>query len=95
MVARLGGDEFVIVVENLISPEKDAAKVASEIIADLTIPFELSENHIVQIGASIGISFYPQHGITPEKLIDNADTALYQAKENGRGCFLYYYKHAE
>jgi diguanylate cyclase (GGDEF)-like protein len=57
----------------------------------LTQPFELTEGDRVQIGASIGISFYPQHGKSPEMLIDNADIALYQAKNNGRGCFTYYF----
>ncbi len=89
MVARLGGDEFVILLENVHSPE-NAAQVALEVIADLTLPFNLAGENIVQIGASIGISFYPQHGDTPEKLLDHADTALYKAKDNGRGCFAYY-----
>ncbi len=89
MVARLGGDEFVIVLDNLIVPE-DAAKVALDVIADLTVPFELSDGNVVQIGASIGISVYPLHGTSPDKLTDNADTALYQAKDSGRGCFVYY-----
>jgi diguanylate cyclase (GGDEF)-like protein len=88
MVARLGGDEFVIVLENY-HHHKDVEKVAAEVIADLTVMFELTDGKFVQIGASIGISFYPEHGITPEKLMDNADIALYQAKENGRGCFAY------
>ncbi len=89
MVARLGGDEFVIVLENVNSSD-DAAHVALKIIADLTVPFELTQGDKVQIGTSIGICFYPQHGNTPEKLIDHADIALYQAKANGRGCFAYY-----
>ncbi len=89
MVARLGGDEFVIVLESCFVPD-DAAKVATHLINDLTIPFELPDGHIVHIGASVGISFYPQHGLTPEKLIDNADIALYKAKDNGRGCFAYF-----
>lgn len=88
MVARLGGDEFVIVLENCAESE-DAGKIAADVIKDLTQPFELSDKNVVQIGASIGISFYPQHGVTPEKLIDNADVALYQAKNNGRGNFAY------
>lgn len=88
MVARLGGDEFVIVLGNC-SESKDAGKIAADVIKDLTQPFELSDKNVVQIGASIGISFYPQHGVTPEKLIDNADVALYQAKNNGRGNFVY------
>ncbi|MEI6706674.1 MAG: PAS domain S-box protein [Methylococcales bacterium] len=89
MVARLGGDEFVLVLENLKIPEA-AETVALKIIADLTVPFQLSDNNTVQIGASIGISIYPQHGNTSEKLMDHADTALYQAKDNGRGCFSHF-----
>ncbi|CAG1022658.1 partial putative signaling protein, partial [Patescibacteria group bacterium] len=86
MVARLGGDEFVIVLEGLHKPD-DAIQVALKMIEDLTLPFVLCKKNTVQIGASIGISFYPKHGDTPEKLIDHADIALYQAKDNGRGCF--------
>lgn len=89
MVARLGGDEFVLVLENLKIPE-DAEIIALKVIAELIKPFQLSENNSVLIGASIGISIYPQHGNTPEMLMDHADTALYQAKANGRGCFAYY-----
>lgn len=89
MVARLGGDEFVILLEDCLANE-DAEKVATNVIADLTVPFTLSDGNVVKIGASIGISFYPKHGDTPEKLTDKADTALYKAKENGRGCFAHY-----
>ncbi|MFI3188409.1 hypothetical protein BCS42_04920 [Crenothrix sp. D3] len=89
MVVRLGGDEFVLVLENLKFPEA-ADIIALKVIADLTEPFQLSANDTVQIGASIGISLYPQHGNTPESLMDHADTALYQAKDNGRGCFVYF-----
>ncbi|OTE97426.1 hypothetical protein BCS42_05300 [Crenothrix sp. D3] len=89
MVARLGGDEFVLVLENLKIPEM-AEIIALKVIASLTLPFQLSENNSVQIGASIGISIYPQDGNTSESLMDHADTALYQAKDNGRGCFAYF-----
>jgi diguanylate cyclase (GGDEF)-like protein/PAS domain S-box-containing protein len=91
MVARLGGDEFVLVLENLKIPEA-AETIALKVIATLTVPFQLSDKDTVHIGASIGISLYPQHGNTPEKLMDHADTALYQAKDNGRGCFAYFSK---
>ena len=91
MVARLGGDEFIILLENISRP-KDAARIAEGIISDLTKPFCLAQNNNVQIGASIGISLYPQHGDTPEKLMDHADAALYQAKDSGRGCFAYFSK---
>jgi diguanylate cyclase (GGDEF)-like protein/PAS domain S-box-containing protein len=89
MVARLGGDEFVLILENLKIPEM-AEIIALKVIASLTLPFQLSETNSVQIGASIGISLYPQDGNTAESLMDHADTALYQAKDNGRGCFAYF-----
>lgn len=89
MVSRLGGDEFVIVLENIDKVE-NVTKVILTIISDLTDPFKLLSGNTVKIGASIGVSFYPAHGDTPEQLIDNADTALYLAKQNGRGGFVYY-----
>ncbi len=97
MAARLGGDEFIVLLEDIAHPE-DAARVAEEIVADLSRPFQLPRNNEagheprreVQIGASIGISLYPQHGNDPELLMEQADTAMYQAKQAGRGCFAYF-----
>jgi diguanylate cyclase (GGDEF)-like protein/PAS domain S-box-containing protein len=84
--ARLGGDEFVVVLSELTHFE-DVERVALAIISELSAPFMLRENDEVNIGTSIGISFYPLHGDSPEILLDCADTALYQAKDQGRGCF--------
>jgi diguanylate cyclase (GGDEF)-like protein len=97
MVARLGGDEFVVLLEDITHPE-DAARVAEVIVADLSKPFQLLKDinihpelsRKVRIGASIGISLFPQHGDSPESLLDNADIALYRAKDEGRGCFAYF-----
>ena len=89
MVTRLGGDEFIVLLEDITHPD-DAARVAKEIIADLSKPFKLSQSDDVRIGTSIGISLYPQHGDNPEILLDHADAALYHAKDQGRGCFAYY-----
>ncbi len=89
MVARLGGDEFVVLLEDIAHAE-DAARVASEIIFVLSNPFKLLQNHDVQIGVSIGISLYPEHGASYETLMDHSDAALYQAKDQGRGCFAYF-----
>ncbi|MGR9015148.1 MAG: EAL domain-containing protein, partial [Gammaproteobacteria bacterium] len=89
MVARLGGDEFVVLLEDISHPE-DAARVAEEIIDDLSKPFCLNQNDNVQIGASIGISLYPQHGENAQILMEAADAALYQAKDAGRGSFAYF-----
>jgi diguanylate cyclase (GGDEF)-like protein len=88
-VARLGGDEFVILLETITHLEQ-IAYLAEAIIRTLSEPFILCQTHQVTIGASIGISVYPQHGNSGEELIDNADIALYQAKNSGRGCFAYF-----
>jgi len=89
MVARLGGDEFVVLLEDIAHAE-DAARVAAEIIFVLGKPFQLAQSNDVQIGASIGISLYPEHGASYEMLMDHADAALYQAKDQGRGCYAYF-----
>ncbi|MGZ5051200.1 MAG: EAL domain-containing protein [Methylobacter sp.] len=96
MVARLGGDEFTVLLEDIAHPE-DAARVAQDLVADLSKPFQLQHGNgsselsrTVRIGASIGISLFPQHGGSPEVLLDNADIALYRAKDEGRGCFAYF-----
>lgn len=88
-VARLGGDEFTVMLEDIAHPE-DAARVADLIIADLSEPWQLPHYGEVRIGVSIGISLYPQHGSTPETLLQQADTALYLAKAQGRGCYAYF-----
>lgn len=89
MVVRLGGDEFVIFIEEVQHYEV-IAQVAEQIIHSLSQPFILSETYDVTIGASIGIAIHPSHGESLEELIDNADTALYKAKDSGRGCFAYF-----
>jgi diguanylate cyclase (GGDEF)-like protein/PAS domain S-box-containing protein len=89
MVSRLGGDEFILLMNQIESLE-NVEKIAHEIIESLSCPFMLSQGHEVEIGASIGISLYPEHGDNPKTLINNADVALYQSKNNGRGCFSYY-----
>jgi len=88
-VARLGGDEFTILLEDIAHPE-DAARLAETIIADLSEPWQLPLGGEVRIGVSIGISLYPQYGDTPEILLQQADTALYQAKGAGRNRFAYF-----
>ncbi|HJS15457.1 MAG TPA: EAL domain-containing protein [Rheinheimera sp.] len=88
-VARFGGDEFIILLEQLHQSE-DAARFATQLINDMSQPWLLSNNAEVRIGASIGISLYPDHGTEGETLLSNADAALYRAKEQGRGRFAYY-----
>ena len=89
LVARLGGDEFIVLLED-ISQSENAARIAEDIVFDLSKSFQLSQSDDVRISVSIGISLYPQHGDSPEMLMNNADAALYQAKALGRGCFAYF-----
>ena len=88
-VARIGGDEFVVVLEDLSSPE-GAEVVAQSIIARLSQPFDLGEGREVQIGCSIGIALYPNHGADNETLLRHADAALYASKRGGRGRATFY-----
>ncbi len=88
-VARLGGDEFVILIEHLHEP-RDAALVARTVLDALADPFPLALGQEVFIGASIGISLYPDDGDDPAKLIQHADVAMYQAKKSGRNAYGFY-----
>jgi diguanylate cyclase (GGDEF)-like protein/PAS domain S-box-containing protein len=88
-VARLGGDEFIVFLEEIHTNDVPSI-VASALVKTLMEPFNLKQCQNVEIGASIGISLFPEHGMDGNKLMDKADIALYQAKNNGRGCFVYY-----
>lgn len=89
LVARLGGDEFVILIE-YINHHLAVTQCAESIILALTQPFILRSIYQVSIGVSIGVTLYPEHGDSVESLLDHADTALYRAKDMGRGCFAYF-----
>jgi diguanylate cyclase (GGDEF)-like protein len=85
LIARLGGDEFAILVggKNLSAIDQ----LAGRIIEAIGLPF-LIDGYEVMTGASIGIAYSPDHGDTPEKLLKNADLALYAAKADGRSRFV-------
>jgi diguanylate cyclase (GGDEF)-like protein/PAS domain S-box-containing protein len=87
-VARLGGDEFAIVFTN-IEDDANIITIADRIIHSIQQPVEIDGN-VIQIGTSIGISFFPGDSDTPTELIRMADVALYQAKEDGRRVFRLY-----
>jgi diguanylate cyclase (GGDEF)-like protein len=84
-VARMGGDEFAI-IQQLGGQPSEAITLAQRLLAAISKPFELEGRRSV-IGVSIGIALYPQDGDTPDLLLRNADTALYQAKAAGRNTF--------
>jgi diguanylate cyclase (GGDEF)-like protein/PAS domain S-box-containing protein len=85
VVARLGGDEFAIIVDRVGHPS-DATQAAERIREHLSAPFNLS-GHEVFISASIGITLNQTASEEPEEMLRNADTAMYRAKEHGRGSF--------
>jgi diguanylate cyclase (GGDEF)-like protein len=90
-VARLGGDEFAVILRDVISSEATAA-VAQRIVQSLQQPVNLAgREHTVC--ASIGIACFPQDGAAIDTLLRNADTAMYRAKDLGRGRAMFYDVH--
>lgn len=88
ILARLGGDEFVVLVEDVRGPLELEA-VAKNILTVFDNPFNLGDRH-VSITASIGISLYPADNNDPLVLLNNADIAMYQAKESNRNSFKFF-----
>ena len=87
-VSRQGGDEFIVLLPSLASPE-DCAVVAGKILNTLTAPISIS-GHDLHTSASIGIAVYPKDGGDVETLLKNSDTAMYHAKEEGRGSYRFF-----
>lgn len=88
LVSRIGGDEFTLVVENLEGAE-DAAIVAQRVLKEFEQPFQCN-GHDLDMSCSIGISVFPQDGDSRDKIIRQADTAMYSAKQAGRNTFKFY-----
>ena len=84
-LARLGGDEFVVLLPGLTDREQ-ATKVADKLLEALEQPIGV-RNQQLHITTSIGICLFPNDGDTPETLLRNADTAMYQAKAAGRNTY--------
>lgn len=87
-LARLGGDEFVMLLPELRGPE-NAMRVANNLIDNLSHSYRLNDFE-VQLGASVGISVFPTDAKEAAQLLKFADSALYQAKADGRGTARYY-----
>ena len=87
-VARLGGDEFTVMLGEIKDPA-DAVRVAERILELLEEPFDLGNQSVV-IGSSIGIALFPDDGEDPDRLLKNADAAMYHAKDQGRNNVQFY-----
>jgi len=87
-VSRQGGDEFVVLLSEMAQQE-DAAISALRIL-DAVSQTHPIDQHDLHLTASIGVSVSPDDGMDAETLIKNADTAMYQAKENGRQSYQFF-----
>ncbi|HJW57567.1 MAG TPA: EAL domain-containing protein [Burkholderiaceae bacterium] len=87
-VARLGGDEFVVILAD-VAREDDVAMLARQTLHSLAQPMTILGQKLFP-SASIGISLFPKDGLDGPTLLQNADTAMYQAKERGGNNFQFY-----
>ena len=87
-VSRQGGDEFVVLLAEMEQSE-DAAVTARRLLQVVADAHSIN-GHDLHVTTSIGLSVYPDDGLNAETLIKNADTAMYQAKENGRQSYKFF-----
>ena len=87
-VSRMGGDEFVVLLSEVEQAE-DAAITAARMLEAVAEAHTIEE-HDIHVTTSIGVSVYPDDGLDAETLIKCADTAMYQAKENGRQSYQFF-----
>jgi diguanylate cyclase (GGDEF)-like protein/PAS domain S-box-containing protein len=87
-VSRQGGDEFVVLLSEVEQPEHTSI-TARRMLQAVAVAHSI-DYHDLHVTTSIGVSVYPEDGLDAETLIKNADTAMYQAKENGRHSFQFF-----
>lgn len=85
-VARLGGDEFAVMLPK--AAMGDAIMIATKILDALRAPFNV-DGQVLHMGASLGISLFPEHGDDVASLLRRADVAMYAAKQGGGGFIVY------
>ena len=87
-VSRQGGDEFVVLLSE-VDHSEDVAITVKRLLQVAANPHSI-DKHDLHVTACIGVSIYPDDGLDAETLIKNADTAMYQAKENGRQSYQFF-----
>ena len=85
LVARLGGDEFVV-VQTEIEGDKDAEKLARKILEETARPVSWNGMQL-NVGISIGVAIFPEHGATVDELVFIADQQMYEVKSRGKNGF--------
>jgi diguanylate cyclase (GGDEF)-like protein len=88
-LARLGGDEFAVLLEH-VERSEDVSRVAQDLLDALEHVMTLPNGTELDVGASLGISLYPDHAQSAGELLQYADSALYRAKAEGRRTFRYF-----
>lgn len=88
-IARLGGDEFTVLLDNIDNPTA-AMTIAERILMKTRRSFTLSSGRKVFVGASIGITVFPDDGTECEQLLRNADIAMYSAKSKGKNNYAFF-----
>jgi len=86
--ARIGGDEFVVIATQ-IEQEQYVQEIAAKLLKQLQQPVEI-DGHSYELGASIGVSLHPRHGQELAELLEKADSAMYQVKQQGRNGYRLY-----
>jgi diguanylate cyclase (GGDEF)-like protein len=86
--ARLGGDEFVVIMADIAHAE-DGAPLARKLLETIAVPIEVAGEQIT-MSASVGLSVYPDDGADRHALLKAADTAMYNAKAQGRNRYCFY-----
>jgi diguanylate cyclase (GGDEF)-like protein/PAS domain S-box-containing protein len=88
IIARLGGDEFIVVTSGAVTPD-DASNVAVRLVESLSAPYQL-QGKTIHSGTSVGVAMFPSDGDDAGTLMRHADTAMYAAKNQGRGNFQFF-----
>jgi len=86
-IARVGGDEFVVILPSM--SREAVSSIARNLIEGLQSPFEVSGLRM-SVGASIGVTLFPNDGSSYDDLLINADLAMYAAKKRGRNTFAFF-----
>lgn len=88
LVARFGGDEFVVLLED-VHQRQDVQTVLNALLSVVEVPVQ-ADGRDLSVTPSIGVALYPEHGDSPEELLQHADTAMYLAKAAGRATYRFF-----